>query len=33
MEFCGSTDLDDMIGRQDNIIPYLMSLREKKIIQ
>lgn len=31
MEFCGSTDLDDLIGRQDNIISYLMSLREKKL--
>lgn len=30
MEFCEFADFDDLIGQQDKIIPYLMSLREKK---
>lgn len=30
MEFCGIHKFQDLIGQQNNIIAYLMSLREKK---
>jgi len=31
MEFCGIDKFEDLIGRQNQIITYLMSLREKKL--
>ena len=31
MEFCGINKFEDLIGRQNQIITYLMSLREKKL--
>jgi integrase len=31
MEFCGIDRFSGLIGHQDKIIPYLMSLREKKL--
>jgi len=31
MEFCGVDKFEDLIGRQNEIIPYLMSVREKKL--
>ena len=31
MEFCGINKFQDLIGRQNQIITYLMSLREKKL--
>lgn len=31
MEFCGVDKFEDLIGRQNQIIPYLMSLRGKKL--
>ena len=31
MEFCGINKFEDLIGQQNQIIPYLMSLREKKL--
>lgn len=31
MEFCGIDKLEDLFGRQDQIITYLMSLRQKKL--
>jgi site-specific recombinase XerD len=31
MEFCGIKKLEDLIGRENQIIAYLMSLREKKL--
>jgi len=31
MEFCGINKFENLIGRQNQIIPYLMSLREKKL--
>lgn len=31
MEFCGIDRFEDLIGRQNQIIAYLMSLREKKL--
>ena len=31
IEFCGVDKFEDLIGQQDQIIPYLMSLREKKL--
>jgi site-specific recombinase XerD len=31
MEFCGIDKFEDLSGRQDQIISYLMSLREKKL--
>lgn len=31
MEFCGLDKFEDLIGRQNQIIAYLMSLREKKL--
>ena len=30
-EFCDVDKFEDLIGRQNQIIPYLMSLREKKL--
>ena len=30
MEFCVIDKFENLIGQQDKIIPYLMSLREKK---
>jgi hypothetical protein len=30
MEFCGIGNFQYLIGQQNQIIPYLMSLREKK---
>lgn len=33
MEFCGLKKFEDLIGRQNQIIAYLMSLREKIILQ
>jgi hypothetical protein len=32
MEFCGIHNLQDSIGHQNQIIPYLMSLREKNYL-
>lgn len=31
MEFCGIDKFEDLIGQQDKIITYLMSLRERKL--
>jgi hypothetical protein len=31
MEFCDIDKFEDLIGRQNQIITYLMSLREKKL--
>ena len=31
MQFCGVDKFEDLIGQQNQIIPYLMSLREKKL--
>jgi site-specific recombinase XerD len=31
MEFCGVEKFEDLIGQQNQIITYLMSLREKKL--
>ena len=31
MEFCGIRKFEDLIGQQNKIITYLMSLREKKL--
>lgn len=31
MEFCGIHKFEDLIGQQNKIITYLMSLREKKL--
>ena len=31
MEYCGVDKFEDLIGRQNLIIPYLMSLRGKKL--
>ena len=31
MEFCGINKFEDLIGQQNKIITYLMSLREKKL--
>jgi site-specific recombinase XerD len=31
MEFCEIDKFEDLIGQQNQIIPYLMSLREKKL--
>jgi integrase len=31
MEFCGIDNCQDIIGQQNQIIPYLMSLRERKL--
>lgn len=31
MEFCGMDKFEDLIGKQNKIITYLMSLREKKL--
>lgn len=31
MEFCSVDKYEDLIGQENNIIPYLMSLREKKL--
>jgi site-specific recombinase XerD len=31
MEFCNINKFEELIGRQNQIIPYLMSLREKKL--
>ncbi|MGI0022006.1 MAG: phage integrase N-terminal SAM-like domain-containing protein, partial [Nitrososphaeraceae archaeon] len=31
MEFCGINKFEDLIGQQNQIIRYLMSLREKKL--
>ena len=31
MEFCGIYKFEDLIGQQNMIITYLMSLREKKL--
>ena len=31
MEFCGINKFEDLIGRQNQIITYAMSLREKKL--
>lgn len=31
MEFCGVEKFEDFNGQQDQIITYLMSLREKKL--
>lgn len=31
MELCGVDKFEDLIGRQNQIITYLMSLREKKL--
>ena len=31
MEFCGVDKFEDLIGRQNQIIPYLMSLGGKKL--
>jgi hypothetical protein len=31
MEFCDVDKFEDLIGRQNQIIPYLMSLRERKL--
>lgn len=31
MEFCGIIKFEDLIGQQNQIITYLMSLREKKL--
>lgn len=31
MEFCGIDKFEDLIGQQNKIITYLMSLREKKL--
>jgi hypothetical protein len=31
MEFCGIDKFEDLIGQQNQIITYLMSLREKKL--
>jgi site-specific recombinase XerD len=31
MEFCGINKFEDLIGRQNQIITYLMPLREKKL--
>jgi nucleotide-binding universal stress UspA family protein len=31
MEFCDINKFEELIGRQNQIIPYLMSLREKKL--
>ena len=31
MEFCGIDRFEDLIGQQDKIIAYLMSLRERKL--
>jgi hypothetical protein len=33
MEFCNINKFEELIGRQNQIIPYLMSLREKKLSQ
>ena len=32
MEFCNIDKFENLIGQQDKIIPYLMSLREKKLL-
>lgn len=32
MEFCSVHKYEDLIGQENKIIPYLMSLREEKII-
>jgi hypothetical protein len=32
MEFCGIDKFEDFIGRQNQIIAYLMSLREKNYL-
>lgn len=31
MEFCNVDKFESLIGQQDKIIPYLMSLRERKL--
>ena len=31
LEFCGIDKFEDLIGQETKIIPYLMSLREKKL--
>ena len=31
LEFCGIDKFEDLIGQETMIIPYLMSLREKKL--
>src|SRR5207342_1425504 len=31
MEFCDIDKLEDLTGRQNQIIPYLLSLRERKL--
>jgi hypothetical protein len=31
MEFCSVDKYEDLIGQESKIIPYLMSLREKKL--
>lgn len=31
MDFCGVDKFEDLIGRQNQIIPYLMSARQKKL--
>lgn len=31
MEFCNVDKFEGVIGQQDKIIPYLMSLRERKL--
>jgi len=31
MQFCGVDKFEDLIGQQNQIIAYLMSLREKKL--
>lgn len=31
MEFCGINKFEDLIGRENQIVAYLMSLREKKL--
>ena len=31
MDFCGINNFENLIGQQNQIIPYLMSLRKKKM--
>ena len=31
MEFCSIDKYEDLIGQENKIIPYLMSLRDKKL--